>query len=233
MATKYVASIWRRHPQTHFLVWSLFSPQGLFRDILKNMDSILRVTSKNLKKIVEITAKAIKQGKVVVCPTDTLYGLITDARNQKAVKKLLKIKKRQNSKPIPIFIKNIKTAKKFAKINKGQEEFLRKVWPGKVTAVLERKGQLPKILFSQKKTIGLRIPNYKLINELLKKINCPLTGTSANISNLPPSTKIEEVIKQFKNQKYQPDLIINAGDLKPSRPSLVIDLIQGFKILRQ
>lgn len=177
--------------------------------------------------------KSIKQGEVVVCPTDTVYGLLADATNEKAVKKLLKIKKRRTQKPIPIFVKDLKTAKRLAQINKNQEKFLRKVWPGKVTIVLKRKNKLPKILFAERKTIGLRIPDYKIINQLLFIINHPLTGTSANISGKSPSTKIKEVISQFKNQKFQPDLIIDAGNLKPGKPSTVLDLtILPPKILR-
>ena len=177
--------------------------------------------------------KSIGQGEVVVCPTDTVYGLLADATNEKAVKKLLKIKKRRAQKPIPIFVKDIKMAKKLALINKNQENFLKKVWPGKVTIVLKRMGKLPRILFGNKKTIGLRIPDYKIINQLLLIINRPLTGTSANISGKPPSTKIKEVISQFKNQKYLPDLIIDAGNLPKSKPSIVLDLtISPPKILR-
>ena len=195
---------------------------------------ILKVDQRNLKTIVIIMVKSIKQGEVVVCPTDTVYGLIADATNEKAVKKLLKIKKRNTQKPIPIFVKDIKIAKKFALINKNQEKFLKKVWPGKVTVVLKRKGKLPRILFRNKKTIGLRIPNYKVINQLLLIINRPLTGTSANISGQPPSTKIKEVISQFKNQKFQPDLIIDAGNLPKSKPSIVLDLTTSpTKILRK
>ncbi|GAH71161.1 unnamed protein product, partial [marine sediment metagenome] len=134
---------------------------------------------------------------------------------------------------IPIFVKDLKTAKRLAQINKNQEKFLRKVWPGKVTTVLKRKNKLPKILFVERKTIGLRIPDYKIINQLLLIINRPLAGTSANISGRPPSTKIEEVINQFKKQKSQPDLIIDAGNLPKSKPSTVLDLrISPPKILR-
>jgi len=187
--------------------------------------SILKVDQRNLQTIVKIMVKSIKQGEVMVCPTDTVYGLIADATNEKAVKKLLKIKKRNTQKPIPIFVKDLKTAKKFALIDKNQEKFLKKVWPGKVTVVLNREGKLPKVLFRNKKTIGLRIPDYKIINQLLLIINRPLTGTSANISGQPPSTKIKEVISQFKNQKFQPDLIVDAGNLKPGKPSIVLGLI--------
>ena len=184
---------------------------------------ILKVDRRNLKTIVKIMVKSIKQGEVVVCPTDTVYGLLADATSEIAVKKLLKIKKRKAQKPIPIFVKDIKTAKNLAYINNQQEKFLKKVWPGKVTVILRPKRKFPKGIGKPKKEIGLRVPNYKIINQLLLIINRPLTGTSANISGKPPSTKIKEVLKQFKNQKHQPDLIIDAGNLPKSKSSTVLD----------
>ncbi len=194
---------------------------------------VLKVDQKNLKLIIKKAVKSIKRGEIMVCPTDTVYGLVADATNKKAVEKLFKIKERSR-KPIPIFIKDLKTAKKTAQINKEQEKFLKRAWPGKVTAVLTRKNKLPKILFGKRTTIGLRIPKYKLVQELLKKINRPLTGTSANISGKPATTKIKKIIKQFKNQRFQPDLILDAGDLEPSKPSMVIDLTGSKqKILRK
>ena len=196
--------------------------------------TILKLSQKNLKEIVEIAAKSIQQGKVLVCPTDTVYGLVCDATNEKAVEKVFKIKRRVAKKPIPIFVKDTKMAKKLAKIDKKQEKFLKSVWPGKVTVVLRPKKKFPKGIGKPKKEIGLRIPNYKFINQLLSIVDCPLTGTSANISGKPPSTKIKEVLEQFKNQKSLPDLVIDVGNLKPSKPSTVIDLTTSPpKILRQ
>ena len=170
--------------------------------------------------------QAIKDGKVLVCPTDTVYGLVCDADNKKAVERLYEIKKRPRSKPLPIFIKDIMMAKKLAKINPVQEKYLKKVWPGKVTAVLERK--------DGRGTIGLRIPNHPWLLDLVKQQpSRPLTGTSANISGKPASTNIKEVIGQFEGQKYQPDLVIDAGNLPKAKPSKVIDLtIWPPKILR-
>ncbi len=195
--------------------------------------SILRVDQRNLQTIVKMMVKSIKQGEVMVCPTDTVYGLIADATNEKSVKKLLKIKKRNAQKPIPIFVKDLKTAKKFALINKNKEKFLKKVWPGKVTVVLKRKKIKTSLYGIAKKTIGLRIPDYKLLNVLLKKLNFPLAETSANIFGKPASNNIKEVISQFKNQKFQSDLIVDAGNLKPGKPSIVLDLtIWPPKILR-
>ena len=193
---------------------------------------ILKLSSKNFQRIIKITTESIKKGKVIIFPTDTVYGLIADATNKRAVERVFKIKKRNFKKPIPIFVKDLKQTKEVAKADKNQEKFLKTVWPGKVTIVLERTrlrqgfgGQRKvKIYGVDKKTIGLRIPNYKLINILLKKLNLPLTGTSANISGQPATTQIKEVLKQFKNQRYCPDLIIDAGNLPKIKPSIVLDL---------
>ena len=193
---------------------------------------ILKTDQENFNQLVEKTVKAIKNGRVIVCPTDTVYGLIADATNKKAVEKIFKIKKRPKNKPVPIFIKDISAAKKLAKINEKQEAFLKSVWPGKITVVLNRKKL--RLYEVDKKTIALRIPKYGLLLSLAKQLNCPLIGTSANISGRPASTKIKEVIKQFKNQKQKPDLVIDAGNLKPAKPSKVIDLTSlKPKILRK
>lgn len=220
-----------------------------------------KASFKNLNLLIPRALKLLKIGKVIICPTDTVYGLVASATNKKAVKRVFEIKKREKGKPIPIFVKNIKMAKKLALVEKEQEKFLKKVWPGKVTVVLKRKKNcgLPAILFGGKKTIGLRIPNYRLINGLLKKLNKPLTGTSANISGKSASTKIKEVLKQFEDEGYEfceinshgpiriaearvkrgrrraiRMLIINAGNLPLNRPSKVIDLTpKRPKILRK
>lgn len=194
---------------------------------------IIKVSPKNLNKIVKEAGQTIKNRGVVVCPTDTVYGLICDAANKVAVNKVLKIKKRLSKKPLPVFVKNLKMAKRLAEINKAQEQFLKKIWPGKITVVLKAKTiKFPRGILSKDKKIGLRIPNYKFLNLLLEKVNCPLVATSANVSKKQPSTKIGEVLKQLEGQKYLPDLILDARNLKISVPSTVIDLI-SFKILRE
>jgi len=195
----------------------------------------LKFSSRNLKKITKKTLESIKKGGVIVCPTDTIYGLVADATNEKAVKKVLDVKERDAHKAIPVFVKDIEMAKNLANIDNRQEKFLNRVWPGEVTVVLKKKrtAKLPKEISRGKKTIGLRIPKHNLINFLLEKLDKPLTGTSANISGRPGSTKIKEVLIQLKSQKIQPDLIIDAGDLKPRKPSSVVDLTgSNPKLLR-
>ena len=190
------------------------------------------ISSKDIK-VIEVSINTLKKEKVIVFPTDTVYGLLCDISSKKAVNLLFKIKKRNKKKPLPIFVGNISLAKKIAHINKKQERFLKKVWPGQVTVILKSKKKYFEGV-SKNNRIGLRIPKYKLLNNLLKKIKIPLSGTSANISKKPSSTNIEKIINQFKSEKNQPDLIVGANKLKKSEPSTIVDLTKSdIKILRE
>lgn len=196
----------------------------------------MRVIKIRDKEAINTAVETIQNGGVVICPTETVYGLIADTTNEKAVEKVFRIKKRPKTKAIAVFIRDIKKVKELAFVDDRQESFLKKVWPGKVTVILKRKPNcgLSKKLFANKKVIGLRISSSKLINKLVKKINKPLTTTSANISGKPASTKIKEVLDQFKNQKIKPDLIIDMGNLPKNKPSKVIDFTSGkIKVLRK
>lgn len=186
---------------------------------------IIKAQRKNIGEIV----KEINQGGVIICPTDTVYGFLARAENKKAVDKIFKIKKRPKTKPLAVFVKDIKIAKSLAEIDARQEKVLKKKWPGKYTFILQRKKGI-KIYDKAKNTIALRIPKYKFLNDLLKKINKPLVQTSVNISNNPPLSKISDIIEQFSKFDI---LIIEGGNFKKSKPSKIIDLSQGkIKILR-
>ena len=87
-------------------------------------------------------AEWLKKGKVAVCPTDTVYGLVADAINQTAVNKIFKIKQRKSGKPISIFVRDLKMAKGFAVIGKEQEKIIKSVWPGRTTLILKPKRKL-------------------------------------------------------------------------------------------
>lgn len=178
------------------------------------------------QKAVNKTANILKNGGVAIFPTDTVYGFLADAGNKKAIEKIFKIKKRARSKPLPVFVKDIKAAKELAEITKDQEKILKKHWPGKYTFILKLKASknLSKLVIGKNNTIGIRIPKYKFLNDLLKKINKPLAQTSVNISGKPEIKKIKEIIAKFADNKNKPDLIIDGGDLLKSKPSKIVDL---------
>ena len=193
----------------------------------------MKILSIKKKSIMTEIKNALENGQVLVLPCDTVYGLFCHAENQKSINKIFEIKGRDSNKPIGIYVKNIAMAKVLARINKAQEKILQKYWPGKVTFILRKKqGQLKNV--GAETTIGIRIPDYKLFQNLLEQIDFPLAQTSANISNQPAITKVQEIIDCFENQKQKPDLVIDAGDLPEAQPSTVADLTsEKPKILRQ
>jgi len=194
----------------------------------------IKITKENLDSLLKIASKKIKEGKVIVCPTDTVYGLIAHAGNERAVRRIFKIKKRPKEKPIAIFVGDIEMAKKFAKIGKNQEKFLKKYWPGALTAILYSKNNLCRGIYGKNKTVGIRVPDYKLITDLIDKVAFPLAQSSANISGILTPLKLKEIIEQFRNRKEKPDLILDKGDLPQRLPSTVINLTRKKpKILRE
>lgn len=195
--------------------------------------NLIKLDSKNFTDTISIAISYIKKGGVILSPTDTVYGLLTDATFKEAVKKVFMIKQRNYDKKIPIFVKDITMAKKIARISKKTEAFLKKIWPGKVTVVLRRNKRY-KIYGVDKDTVALRMPNNRFILSLLRRLKKPLTATSANISGLPPSTQLKPILSQFQNRKHQPDLIIYSPLFKKSKPSTIISLVKEKpKVLRK
>lgn len=187
----------------------------------------------------DATAKAVEylsRGQIVVCPTDTVYGLLADATSEKAVKRIFEVKKRDEKKPLPVFVKNIEMAKKYAQIDSDMEGFLREIWPGKITVALpvNANSDLAKSAYAENKTVALRIPNSKIVLEILNKLGKPLVGTSANVAGMPSTVKIDIIFKQFEDREIRPDLVLNGGNLPENNPSTIIDFSSDKpKIIRK
>ncbi len=175
-------------------------------------------------RIIEAAARIIKRGGSIVFPTDTVYGLGVNALKPHSVERLFKIKKRPESKPVPIMIKDIEMAKQLAYVDKKTEKALNEVWPGQVTVILEKKPVVPDVLTAGRKTVGLRIPNHYFTQYLMENLDAPVTITTANFSGQSDITSSAEILEIFDKTYPRPDLILDAGELPPSPPSTVLDL---------
>lgn len=190
--------------------------------------------NKDYSEAIKEAVAVLSSGGVIICPTDTLYGIGCDALNEKAVRKIFDIKNRPLAKPLPVIVRDIKWAKGLAYVKKGDEKILGKIWPGRVTAILSKKEMVPNILTSGQRTVGLRVPDHKLTDQLLGSFGYPIALTSANISGEEPTQDINEIVEIFsKRLTRQPDLVLDVGILPRSEPSAVLDLTADKpKILR-
>lgn len=188
----------------------------------------MKVISVNLKgDLAEALLAALdilKKGGAVVYPTDTIYGLGANACDYKAVEQVFKIKNRPFSKPLPIIARNLNWVRELAYLPPKLEKLLAEIWPGSITAILTRKDVVPPIVTAGSSKVGVRIPDFEFTEKLLAKFGYPLTATSANLSGEEGTGNIAAVINSFKDQLWQPDLIVDAGHLPKSLPSTILDL---------
>jgi len=198
---------------------------------------ILRYKKKYHKQIIALAVKALKKGKAVAYPTDTCYGLAVDAGNVMAIKKLYQIKGRDFNKPVHVVLPSLAYAKRIACWNNAAGRLAKKFWPGALTIVLPveaRRGVPLHRLTSNTGSLGLRIPKNKIAQDLAKNLGRPITATSANVSGQADCYSADEIIGQFRKQKYKPDIIINAGKLPKRKPSTLVRIFDDVvKILRQ
>ena len=196
---------------------------------------IIDYQKKNHKKIISACVKALKSGKVIAYPTDTCYGLAVDATNLKAVKKLYGVKGRNFKKPVHIIPPSIVYAKNIVQWNKVAQALFSKFLPGPLTIVLgcRVEGEGYRILSANSGFLGIRFPKNNIALDLARYLRRPITTTSANISGGKDCYSAKDVLEQFRTQKFQPDIIINAGKLKERKPSALVKIEQDqVSILR-
>lgn len=182
-----------------------------------------------MEKVVEI----IKQGGVVVYPTDTLYGLLGNALDSRVVEKIYKIKGREENKPFIILISNIDELKLFGvDIDDMSKVFLNNYWPGELSVILPvgvKSQKQMEYLHRGGNTLAFRLPKSERISGLLKQTG-PLVAPSVNPAGQKPAETIDEAKKYFFDEI---DFYEDVGPLN-SAPSTLVSINGGdIKVLRQ
>lgn len=178
--------------------------------------------------------KVLQSGGLVIFPSDTVYGALVDSTNKDAVAKLIAFKNRPVSKPISVFVSDIKMMEEYVDINRNKP-LLCKLLPGPFTVILDSKHKTEVQLESERGTLGIRIPDHSHIMRLVAKFGRPITATSANLSGRPAHYSVETLFHEFpQSKKDMIDLIVDGGKLPRNKPSTVIDLTTPeIKIMRR
>ena len=184
-----------------------------------------------------IKCKAIiKNGGIIVYPTDTIYGLGCDPYNKKSVEKIFRIKKRLLNKALPILTFDIRHVEKIMFLDDRGRKLADSFWPGPLTIIgILKDNDIPKLITAGRQTVGMRIPNNIETLNLLKYCNF-LVGTSANVSNENSCIYAEDVMK---SPLVGYDAIVIGDDNKPKEPfsvkgSTIVDIsTSNLKIVRE
>jgi L-threonylcarbamoyladenylate synthase len=188
---------------------------------------ILKVVKPNVKVLKEVI-DVLKNGGLIIYPTETCYGIGTDATNNRSIEKIYEIKGRDPSKPIPILVSSLNMIKKYGEITKKTEFLVNKFMPGPLSIIIKKKRLISDV---NKNSVSFRISSHPVASLLVKLLKNPITTTSANLSGESSIYEISKIIENFKDKV---DIILDCGDLSRVEPSTCIDMSSDdVKIIRE
>jgi L-threonylcarbamoyladenylate synthase len=188
--------------------------------------SVLKANKEN----VAAAAKIVRNGGLVVFPTETVYGLGCDPNNIEAVKRLLVVKGDRN-KPLPVLAASPAAVEKVAFVSTNGKRLASKFWPGPLTLIFTKKSSLPDFVTFGLDSVGLRIPNNGFALSLIRQSGGLLVGSSANRTAEKPPKSVKEISDELEEMV---DVILDGGSTVQGVPSTVVDLTTDTpRILRE
>lgn len=177
-------------------------------------------------------AEIIKNGGIVVFPTETVYGIGVNGLDRNAVEKLYKIKERPLDKPISLLVSDFEMIEKVAQnITEVEYKLMKKFFPGPLTIILNKRDIVPDIVTSGGDTVGIRMPKEEITRKLIEYAGVPIAAPSANISGKPSGTNLQEIIQEFEGKV---DYFIDGGKSKIGISSTIVKVIDEIPyILRE
>jgi tRNA threonylcarbamoyl adenosine modification protein (Sua5/YciO/YrdC/YwlC family) len=191
----------------------------------------LAVHSKNPQgRYIDRAVDSLRQGGIIVYPTDTVYGLGCDITQRQAIDRVIRIKGRDPKKPMSFVCADLTHISRYANVTDFAYKILKRYLPGPYTFVLPASRETPKILQSKQRTVGIRIPAHPVPLALVAQLGEPLLSTSANRSSEETVSDPHDLEQRFA---HDVDFILECGPL-PVLPSSVISLVDDrVEVLRE
>lgn len=202
-----------------------------FNEVKKMENVVCKVDKDNPSlEIINKCAETLKNGGMVVFPTETVYGIGVDAFDKDAIASLYEKKQRPLDKPLLMHISGIEMAKSVAVLDDKTTELIKRYTPGPLTLVVKRREEVPEIAVASGDTVGLRFPSNKVFLEISKAFGKPIAATSANISGFKSAVNGEELAPVLDIA----DMVIDGGECELGVESTIVSLVGDKpKILRQ
>lgn len=178
-----------------------------------------------MRGTIDDAVTAIRQGGLVVYPTETVYGLGANALDPNTIVAVFEAKGRSRAKPLSLAVYDRESIEEVAYLNDRERDFCRTFLPGPVTVLLERRDVVPDVLVGGRDTVGVRVPDHDLAQEILRRAG-PLTATSANRSGHGSARRVSEIDQSIRKRA----VVLDGGETSGSE-STVVDVSAG-EILR-
>lgn len=187
----------------------------------------------NLKSEIAKAIEILEKGGIVIFPTEAVYGIGCRIDDKRAVKRLRKLRGREEGKPFLVLVENMEMAKKYLqKLPIEVEDLMKKYWPGPLTIVCDcRKDLVPSEVRAGGKTLGVRMPDHQVSLDLIKGVGVPILAPSANFAGEKPAFKLGDLSPELVKIV---DYVLKAPCGKYKKPSTVIDCTkESWRILRE
>ena len=175
----------------------------------------------------------LRAGKLIIYPTDTVYGVGGIIESEETIENIYKAKERNFKSPLIVLVSDMEKIEKIAYINEKNrekiEKLIKRFWPGGLTIILKRKDNVPDIMVSGGATVGVRMPEHEIALNIISRAGGMLPTTSANISGEATPKSYAELSEEFKSRV---DIIVDGGECPIGSASTIIDMSDEPKILR-
>jgi tRNA threonylcarbamoyl adenosine modification protein (Sua5/YciO/YrdC/YwlC family) len=168
---------------------------------------------------IERAVQALEAGEVIGYPTDTVYGLGCDLMNKRAVERLYSIKRMPRTQPLAFICPDLGDIARYAIVEKPEYRILRHYLPGPYCFILEATREVPKLVQTKRKTIGIRIPNHAVTLALVRGLGRPIISTTAQLDGGAPFVDPDEIDDAFPGL----GLVVDAGG-GGVVPTTIVDL---------
>lgn len=179
----------------------------------------------------EAAAIAIRNGELIVFPTETVYGLAADALSEDAVMRVFEAKGRAEVHSLPVQVAGVGDLDKVASsVPEGARKLAEKYWPGPLTLVLPKSASVSNLVTGGKATVGVRVPDHPVALALLSRLNTPIVATSANLTRHPPAVTADQAVAELGDSIA---VVLDSGESAIGVSSTVVDVsVTPPRILR-
>lgn len=182
------------------------------------------------KRLIRKVVEVLKKDGIIAYPTDTYYGIGCDIMNKKAIEKIYLLKQREKNRPFSFICSGLKNISDYAKVSNYAYKTMKRLLPGPYTFILEGSKLVPKIMLTNRKTAGIRVPDNKICLALVEELGNPIITTSAT---MPDGSVFDNPSLINEYYRTRIDMVIDGGPV-PGQPSSVISLINDIpEIIRK